>query len=106
MDCYNNHQPSEEVKKHSFKSIELDENLSDAYILICNSLYQEIYGSYGAARGADRESKEEEFHRYALKSYQLDPENPEALIALSRSYNMNKDFKNRIQVFIQLRRKH
>ena len=97
LSCYNNHQPSEEVKKHSFKSIELDENLSDAYILICNSLYQEIYGSYGATRGADRESKEEEFHRYALKSYQLDPENPEALIALSRSYNMNKDFKNRIE---------
>jgi len=32
-----------------------------------------------------------------LKSYQLDPENPEALIALSRSYNLNKDFKNRIE---------
>lgn len=97
LSAYNNHQASEVIKEFCFNSIKLDENLSDAYILICNSLYQEIYGSYGALRGQERETKEEEFHKYALKSYQLDPENPEALIALSRSYNLNKDFKNRIE---------
>ena len=97
LSAYNNHQASEVINEFCLKSIELDENLSDAYILICNSLYQEIYGAYGALRGQERETKEEEFHKYALKSYQLDPENPEALIALSRSYNLNKDFKNRIE---------
>ena len=97
LSCYNNHEPSDIVKKYCYKSIELDESLSDSYILICNSLYQEIYGAYGPDRGKDRINKEEEFHKNALKSFQLDSENPEALIALSRSYNLKKDFENRIE---------
>ena len=32
-----------------------------------------------------------------MKAYQLDPENPEALIVLSQSYNIKKDFKNRLE---------
>ena len=35
-----------------------------------------------------KEQKKEEFHKYSLKAYQLDPENPEALIVLSQSYFM------------------
>jgi adenylate cyclase len=97
LSCYNNHEPSDIVKKYCYKSIELDDSLSDSYILICNSLYQEIYGSYGPDRGLERKNKEEEFHKNALKSFQLDSENPEALIALSRSYNLKKDFENRIE---------
>lgn len=101
LSCYNNHEPSDIVKKYCYKSIELDESLSDSYILICNSLYQEIYGSYGSDRGLERKIKEEEFHKNALKSFQLDSENPEALIALSRSYNLKKDFENRIEYMKQ-----
>ena len=101
LSCYNNHEPSDIVKKYCYKSIELDESLSDSYILICNSLYQEIYGSYGSDRGLERNNKEEEFHKNALKSFQLDSENPEALIALSRSYNLKKDFENRIEYMKQ-----
>ena len=97
LSAYNNKQASDEVKEFCFKSIELDSNLSDAYVLICNSLKQEIYGSYGTLRGQQKEQKEEEFHKYSLKSYQLDPENPEALIVLSQSYNFKKDFDNRIE---------
>ena len=97
LSCYNNDEPSDIVKKYCYKSIELDESLSDSYILICNSLYQEIYGAYGPDRGKDRINKEEEFHKNALKSFQLDSENPEALIALSRSYNLKQDFENRIE---------
>ena len=67
LSAYNNHQASEVIKEFCFNSIKLDENLSDAYILICNSLYQEIYGSYGALRGQEREAKEEEFHKYAFE---------------------------------------
>jgi adenylate cyclase len=101
LSCYNNHEPSDIVKKYCYKSIELDDSLSDSYILICNSLYQEIYGSYGSDRGLERNNKEEEFHKNALKSFQLDSENPEALIALSRSYNLKKDFENRIEYMKQ-----
>ena len=101
LSCFNNHEASDIVKKYCYKSIELDEGISDSYILICNSLYQEIYGAYGPDRGAERESKEEEFHKNALKSFQLDSENPEALIALSRSYNLKKDFENRIEYMKQ-----
>jgi len=71
LSCYNNHEPSDIVKKYCYKSIELDDSLSDSYILICNSLYQEIYGSYGSDRGLERNNKEEEFHKNALKSFQL-----------------------------------
>ena len=101
LSSYNNHESSDIVKKYCYKSIELDESLSDSYILICNSLYQEIYGSYGSDRGLERNKKEEEFHKNALKSFQLDSENPEALIALSRSYNLKKDFENRIEYMKQ-----
>jgi len=101
LSCYNNHEASDIVKKYCYKSIELDESISDSYILICNSLYQEIYGAYGPDRGLERKKKEEEFHKNALKSFQLDSENPEALIALSRSYNLKKDFENRIEYMKQ-----
>ena len=71
--------------------------MSDAYVLICNSLLQEIYGTYGTLMLQQKEQKQEEFHKYSLKVYQLDPENPEALIVLSQSYNIKKDFKNRLE---------
>ena len=82
LSLYNNKESSDVVKEFCFKSIELDSNLSDAYVLICNSLLQEIYGTYGTLRGQQKEQKQEEFHKYSLKAYQLDPENPEALIVL------------------------
>ena len=97
LSLYNNKESSDVVKEFCFKSIELDSNLSDAYVLICNSLLQEIYGTYGTLRGQQKERKQEEFHKYSLKAYQLDPENPEALIVLSQSYNIKKDFKNRLE---------
>ena len=97
LSLYNNKESSDVVKEFCFKSIELDSNLSDAYVLICNSLLQEIYGTYGTLRGQQKEQKQEEFHKYSLKAYQLDPENPEALIVLSQSYNIKKDFKNRLE---------
>ena len=97
LSLYNNKESSDVVKEFCFKSIELDSNLSDAYVLICNSLLQEIYGTYGTLRGQQKEQKQEEFHKNSLKAYQLDPENPEALIVLSQSYNIKKDFKNRLE---------
>ena len=97
LSLYNNKESSDVVKEFCFKSIELDSNLSDAYVLICNSLLQEIYGTYGTLRGQQKEQKQEEFHKYSLKAYQLDPENPEVLIVLSQSYNIKKDFKNRLE---------
>ena len=73
LSLYNNKESSDVVKEFCFKSIELDSNLSDAYVLICNSLLQEIYGTYGTLRGQQKERKQEEFHKYSLKAYQLDP---------------------------------
>ena len=67
LSLHNNKESSDVVKEFCFKSIELDSNLSDAYVLICNSLLQEIYGTYGPLRGQQKEQKQEEFHEYSLK---------------------------------------
>jgi len=86
-----------EVKKHCYKSIELDSQLSDSYILICRCLRNEIH-NHELGKQDQRAVNEAEFHEKAKKAFELDPKNPEALIILSVSANIKKDLKQRVEL--------
>ena len=86
-----------EVKEHCYKSIELDSQLSDAYILICRCLRNEIF-EHGLGKQDQRAANEAEFHEKAKKAFELDPKNPEALIILSVSANIKRDLKQRVEL--------
>ena len=94
---YNTKGDYEEVKKHCYKSIDLDPQLSDAYILICHCLGGEIM-EHGRGKQDQREVNEAEFHKKAKKAFELDPKNPEALITLSHSANIKRDYKQRVEL--------
>ena len=86
-----------EVKEHCYKSIELDSKLSDAYILICRCLRNEIF-NHAIGKQDQRATNEAEFHEKAKKAFELDPKNPEALIILSLSANIKRDLKQRVEL--------
>jgi len=86
-----------EVKEHCYKSIELDSKLSDAYILICRCLRNEIF-NHAMGKQDQRAANEAEFHEKAKKAFELDPKNPEALIILSLSANIKRDLKQRVEL--------
>jgi len=86
-----------EVKEHCYKSIELDSKLSDAYILICRCLRNEIF-NHAMGKQDQRAANEAEFHEKAKKAFELDPKNPEALIILSVSANIKRDLKQRVEL--------
>ena len=86
-----------EVKEHCYKSIELDSKLSDAYILICRCLRNEIF-NHEIGKQDQRAANEAEFHEKAKKAFELDPKNPEALIILSLSANIKRDLKQRVEL--------
>ena len=86
-----------EVKEHCYKSIDLDSQLSDAYILICRCLRNEIM-EHGRGKQDQRKVNEAEFHAKARKAFELDPKNPEALIVLSFSANIKRDFEQRVEL--------
>ena len=86
-----------EVKEHCYKSIELDSKLSDAYILICRCLRNEIF-NHAIGKQDQRAANEAEFHEKAKKAFELDPKNPEALIILSVSANIKRDLKQRVEL--------
>ena len=86
-----------EVKEHCYKSIELDSKLSDAYILICRCLRNEIF-NHAIGKQDQRAANEAEFHEKAKKAFELDPKNPEALIILSLSANIKRDLKQRVEL--------
>jgi len=84
-----------EAKAHGYKSIELDPMLSDAYILVCQCLRLEIYNH---EKQDQRAANEAEFHEKAKKAFELDSKNPEALIILSISANIKRDFAQRAEL--------
>ena len=86
-----------EVKEQCYKSIELDSQLSDAYILICRCLRNEIF-EHGLGKQDQRAANEAEFHEKSKKAFELDPKNPEALIILSVSANIKRDLKQRVEL--------
>ncbi len=95
LSCYNNKEGSDAVKSHCYKSIELDPKISDNYVLLCNAGYNDIFNH---ELQDNRNENEEIFHKNAQKAYDLDPDNPDAIIVLSRSYNLKKEFDKRISL--------
>ena len=77
------------------KAIDLDPSLSDPLVLQTRILVGQIFSS---KKDEKRKKNEELFHTLATKAVELDPKNPEALIALSRSYNIKRDFEKRISL--------
>ncbi|MFQ3356666.1 MAG: adenylate cyclase, partial [Paracoccaceae bacterium] len=64
------------------KAVDLDPSLSDPLVLQTRTLLGQIFS---AKKDEKRKKNEELFHALAAKAVELDPGNPEALIALSRS---------------------
>ena len=74
------------------KAIELDPSFCDPYVLKCRVLFERIFShEYQDERGQN----EKDFHRYSQKAYELDSDNPEALVMYSRSFNIKKDLAMR-----------
>ena len=97
LSIFNSNGDYGEVKEHCYKSINLDPQLSDAYILICRCLRLEIY-NHKIGKQDQREANEAELHEKAKKSFELDSKNPETLIILSVSANIKQNLKQRVEL--------
>ncbi len=95
LSIFNNNGEYSDVKKHCYKSINLDPLLSDAYILICRCLRLEIYNP---RKQDQRSTNETELNEKANKAFELDPKNPEVLIILSFLANIKNDLKQRVEL--------
>ncbi len=95
LSAFNNGEPHDVVKELCENSIKLDSSLSDPFILLCNSGYGTIFNHKNKNQ---RKENEELFHKNAQKAFELDADNPEAMIVLSRSYNIRKDYEQRVSL--------
>ena len=86
LSAFNNDEGSNTVTDLCDKSIELQSDLSDPYVLYCRVLVNDILNgdSDKQAKRADNEAK---LHKFAKIAYDLDGENPDAVIVYSRSIN-------------------
>jgi len=76
-------------------AIAKDPHLCDAYVLKARRIYGNIYET-GHHRD-QRQENEALFHDLAFKAYSLDPNNPEAVSMYSRSFNIRKDYPQRLK---------
>ena len=95
LSCYNNRETNDVIREHCYKSIELDPKISDTYVLLCYSGYTEIFDHELQDKRTENENT---YHKNAQKAYDLDPENPDAIIVLSRSYNLKKEYDKRLSL--------
>ena len=95
LSAYNNREGNDIIKEHCYKSIELDPKISDNYVLLCYSGYTEIFDHELQDK---RQENENTYHKNAQKAFDLDPDNPDAVIVLSRSYNLKKDYEKRLSL--------
>ncbi len=95
LSSYNNREGNDAVKDHCYKSIELDPKISDNYVLLCYSGYTEIFDHELQDK---RQENESIYHKNAQKAFDLDPDNPDAIIVLSRSFNLKKEYDKRLSL--------
>ena len=75
-------------------AILLDDGFCDAYVLKCRCLCDSMFMSgYSHLRS----NQEEKFDEFSFAAHNLDPNNPEAVSCYSRSFNLRKDFNQRIK---------
>ena len=84
----------DEFLKFCDDAIAGDPNLCDAYVLKARRIYGNLYSS-----GYQHKRKELElqFHELAFQAYSIDPNNPEAVSIYSRSFNVKKDYPQRLK---------
>lgn len=95
LSIFNNGEDSDKVIERCEESIDMQGDLSDPYVLACKALMNKIYD---LDRSSERTKNEEKYHRYCQKAYDLDNNNPEAVVALSRSFNLKRDYEKRLQL--------
>ena len=84
----------DELMRLCDSAIAIDEQFCDAYVLKSRGLYDRMFMS---EYSSDRQVNEQNFHEIALTAYNMDPKNPEAVSAYSRSFNLKKDYPQRVK---------
>ncbi len=75
-------------------AISKDPNLCDAYVLKARRIYGNLYSSQYQNQ---RKKNEALFNDLSFKAYSLDPNNPEAVSMYSRSFNIKKNYQQRLK---------
>ncbi|MDC0074942.1 adenylate/guanylate cyclase domain-containing protein [Alphaproteobacteria bacterium] len=74
-------------------AISKDPNLCDAYVLKARRIYGNLYSSQYQKQ---RQENEALFNDLSFKAYSIDPNNPEAVSMYSRSFNIKKNYPQRL----------
>ena len=90
--------PDENENKVFFElcdsAIAKDPDLCDAYVLKARRIYGNLFMS---VHQHQRKENELLFHNLSFKAYSIDPNNPEAVAMYSRSFNLKKDYPQRLK---------
>ena len=90
--------PDEAANKAFFelcdRAIDMDPDLCDAYVLKARRIYGNLFAS---VHQHQRTENEVLFHDLSFKAYSIDPNNPEAVAMYSRSFNLKKDYPQRLK---------
>ncbi|MDB3930975.1 hypothetical protein N9380_03525 [Paracoccaceae bacterium] len=90
--------PDEDENKVFFElcdsAIAKDPDLCDAYVLKARRIYGNLFMSVHQNQRIENELL---FHKLSFKAYSIDPNNPEAVAMYSRSFNLKKDYPQRLK---------
>ena len=90
--------PDEAANKAFFElcdsAIAMDPDLCDAYVLKARRIYGNLFMSVHQHQRIENELL---FHDSSFKAYSIDPNNPEAVAMYSRSFNLKKDYPQRLK---------
>ena len=90
--------PDEAANKAFFelcdRAIDMDPDLCDAYVLKARRIYGNLFASVHQHQRIENELL---FHDLSFKAYSIDPNNPEAVAMYSRSFNLKKDYPQRLK---------
>lgn len=90
--------PDEDENKVFFElcdsAMAKDPDLCDAYVLKARRIYGNLFMS---VHQHQRRENELLFHNLSFKAYSIDPNNPEAVAMYSRSFNLKKDYPQRLK---------
>ena len=84
----------EEVMALCDAAIARDPQLCDAFVLKSRSIYNRLFSH---EYREERQANETLFHEFSAKAYSIDPNNPEAATAYSRSFNIKKNYTQRMR---------
>ena len=75
-------------------AIAKDPDLCDAYVIKARRIYGNLFMSVHQHQRIENELL---FHDLSFKAYSIDPNNPEAVAMYSRSFNLKKDYPQRLK---------